>query len=35
MIVLVEQHPDQQRERVGGKEAVGLGVLGEVQRRHA
>jgi len=32
--VLVEQHPEEQRERVAAQQLVGGGVLGEGQRRH-
>jgi hypothetical protein len=32
--VLVQQHPDQQGERVAAEELVGRGVLGEGKGRH-
>jgi hypothetical protein len=33
--VLVEQHPEQQGERVTAEQLVGCGVLGEAEIRHA
>jgi hypothetical protein len=33
--VLVEEHPDQQRERVAAEQFVGRGILGDAQLRHA
>jgi hypothetical protein len=33
--VLVEQHPEQQGERIATEQLVGGGVLGDGERRHA